>query len=264
MNAKRIWQLAALLLAAATVACAQTALAQEDPKARLAKAEAMFAERCKKAGVFIHRTAENVEGVFLMKVRPEGTNYGDQFKMDDPYGHDSTGDRYVRSFLVGRNKNGYLTSTPEAQVSRGYHYVEAADPRDGNWYRYTGRVDEPWRQDTRYSKTYTRYVLDKTPISGIAPRYGVTYDDISTREERDYWIAGSSLKVIDLKTNEVIAERIGYMIDRAQGERGGGRSPWLLAAGNACPRFPVNAGHTDQVGQARNFVERALKPSSEK
>jgi hypothetical protein len=46
--------LAGIVLAA----WAQVSPAKEDPKERL-----MFAERCKKAGVFIHR-AEDVEGVF--------------------------------------------------------------------------------------------------------------------------------------------------------------------------------------------------------
>jgi hypothetical protein len=96
------------------------------------------------------------------------------------------------------------------------------------------------------------------------PRYGVTYDDISTREERDYWIAGSSLKVIDLPTNEVMAERIGYMMDRGQGDRGGGRSPWLFAKNNACPQFPAAPdGHVVQANQTRDFVVKTLKPSLE-
>lgn len=79
----------------------QEYLALEAVKTRLAKADAMFKERCKKAGEKIYRTAENVEGVFLMKVRPEGVDYGEQFKMDDPYGHDSVGDAYIKSFLRG-------------------------------------------------------------------------------------------------------------------------------------------------------------------
>ena len=37
-------------------------------RARHEKAEAMFQERCKKAGEFIYRTAENVEGVFLLRL----------------------------------------------------------------------------------------------------------------------------------------------------------------------------------------------------
>lgn len=226
---------------------------------RLATAETLFKERCRTAGEKIYRTADKVEGIFLMKLR-QTSNYGKQFEMDDPYGHDSTGDEYFNSFLVGRNRNGFLSRREDA-TQTGYHYVEALDPQDGKRYRYTGRMDQPWLRDKHYGEWVREFVLDKTPSPGPMPRYGVIYDDISTREERDYWIAGSSLKVIDLKTNEVMAERIGYMMDRGQGSTAGGRSPWLLAARYACPEFPIDGSRqTDQVGQTRNFVEKVLKP----
>lgn len=89
--------------------------------------------------------------------------------------------------------------------------------------------------------------------SGEQPRYGVTFDDISTKEERDHWIAGSSLRIIDTNTNEVIAERIGYMVDFAQGATPGGRQPWTFAKKNvgwSCPAF--------QEYGARRFVEKVL------
>lgn len=274
MNSNWIRQLATALLAAITLAAwAQASLAKEDPKARLAKAETMFAERCKKAGVFIHRTAENVEGIFLMKLRPDETNFGQQYRMDDPYGHDSTKDRYIKSFLVGRDKDGWQTSTRPV-ASKGYRYVEAIDEKDGKRYRYTGGMKVVGRKDVNakgvqmalernpnYDLNNYAFVLDKIPAPGPVPRYGVTYDDISTREERDYWIAGSSLKVIDLKTNEIMAERIGYMMDRGQGNTSGGRAPWLLAADQACPEFPTDgSGHRYQIEQSRRFVEISLKP----
>ena len=60
-----------ILAGFATTGTAQNTPTREDGRARLATAEAMFAERCKKSGEFIHRTAENVEGIFLMKIRPE-------------------------------------------------------------------------------------------------------------------------------------------------------------------------------------------------
>ncbi len=270
MNARRMRRFAAVLLAAvATWICASAAHAKEDPKSRLAKAEAMFAERCKKSGEFIHRTAESVEGVLLMKVRMSH-NHGDQYRMSDPYGHDSTGTEYVKEFLYGRNENGYLTlNAPIASL--GYRYAEAIDEQDGKRYHYTGGMKDVTRTtsilaggDGRTQFTSREFVLDKTPALGPIPRYGVTYEDISTREDRDYWIAGSSLRVIDLQTNEVMAERVGYMMDRGQGNKSGGRSPWLLAARNACPSFPVNSGHAEQVGQTRNLVERVLKPIQEK
>jgi hypothetical protein len=240
---------------------AENTASREAAQERRVKAEAMFQERCKKSGVFIHRTAENVEGVFLLKIR-EQTSRGDQYKMDDPYGHDSSNDAYIRSFLLGRDKDGYLVK--DSPISKGFSYIDAIDPQDGKRYRYTGRIDQPWLRDKRYGEWVREFVLDKVLTPDPAPRYGVTYDDISTREERDYWIAGSSLKVIDLQTNEVMAERIGYMMDRRQGNNTGGRAPWLLAANYACPSYPKNGGRGDQGEQTRRFVEKTLKPSQER
>ena len=269
-----------LLAACATTGGAQNTPTREDGRARLAKAEGMFAERCKKSGEFIYRTADNVEGVFLMKIRPNDINYGDQYKLDDPYGRDLGGDGYILNFLRGFETR-QAQFAPGSPSRFGYHYVEALDPKDGKRYRYTGSRKAVGKQDAttpntkvelqrnpNYDLNIYAFVLDKVPAPGATPRYGVTYDDISTREERDYWIAGSSLKVIDLQTNEVMAERIGYMVDRGQGDRGGGRSPWLFAADHACPTFQRNPnlpiqpgrGASAQLHQTEDFVELILKP----
>ena len=255
-----------------TVALISTPKAETQKKSaqeRIAKAEALFKERCQAAGEKIHRTADKVESIFLMKLRPKEINYGDQYRMDDPYGHDSGGETYIKIFFTDFYR---IPINPPVGWKRrlGYAYVEALDPLDGKRYRYTGAVREVTRisspligGDGKPFKT-TAFVLDKTPATGSQPRYGVTYDDISTREDRDYWIAGSSLKVIDLKTNEVMAERIGYMMDRGQGSTAGGRSPWLLAADNACPSFWHTHGAQAQPYQTLDFVEKVLKPIQEK
>jgi hypothetical protein len=258
-----------------------SAVGGESPQARLAKAEAMFQERCKTAGEKIYRTAENVEGIFLMKLRTI-RNFSNQFALDDPYGNDSTRDEYIKSFLYGRNSKGSLAQ-PGSATQSGFRYVEAIDQKDGKRYRYTGSMrvvgkKDPntpnhqveLRRNPHFDLNNYAFVLDRTPAASAAARYGLTYDDISMREEREYWIAGSSLKVIDLKTNEVIAERIGYMMDREQGNTSGGRSPWLLAANNSCPSFRPSVarsgapGFSYQVGQTRNFVEKVLTPLQER
>jgi len=235
----------------------------------------MFAERCKTAGEKIHRSAENVEGVFLMKTRPKEINFRDQFRMDDPYGADVTGEGYIVVFLQGKDAKGSVVE--QGGVTSGYRYVEAIDPIDGKRYRYTGSMKVVGQKDAAapniqielkrnpsYDLKIYAYKLDRVAATGTAPRYGVTYDDISTREEREYWIAGSSLKVIDLQKNEVMAERIGYMMDRGQGAQSGGRSPWLLAEFHACPAFPkAPGGHPFKGYQTRNFVEKILKPKQE-
>ena len=242
-------------------------------RSRLQTAEAMFQDRCKKAGVTIHRTAENVEGVFLMKLRPDKINFGEQFTLDDPYGSDLNGDGYIVSFLRGSYQaNTRGTPAPGSPPRLGYLYVEAVDPKDGKRYRYTGGMKQVTHVhhvtmggDGKTTFQTMDYVLDKVLAPGPAPRYGITYDDISTREEREYWIAGSSLRVIDLKTQEVMAERIGYMMDRAQGSGAGGRSPWLLAANYACPGFGTSRhASVAQIGQTQLFAETVLKPKLEK
>lgn len=259
--------------------------AADDAKTRLQKAEALFQERCKTAGEFIHRTADNVEGLFLMKLRPNRINYQDQFALDDPYGRDLGGEGYILTFIRGS----YQAQTtgrpaPGAPPRLGYRYVEANEPLNGKRYRYTGSMKVVSRQDPdapnvqvelkrnpNYDLNNYAFMLDRVPATGQTPRYGVTYDDISTREDRDYWIAGSSLKVVDLKTNEVMAERIGYMMDRGQGNISGGRAPWLLAANTACPSFHRNPNipltvpaFNAQPHQTQDFVEKVLKPIQEK
>jgi hypothetical protein len=202
--------------------------------------------------------------------------------MDDPYGKDSSGEYYIQSFFLEPKLyvNKFLGSERLDEIRRdnpGYRYVDAIDPKDGKRYRYTGGLKEVIHTksilmggDGKTKFKTIDFVLDRVPAPAPAPRYGVTYDDISTREERDYWIAGSSLKVIDLKTNEVIAERIGYMMDRGQGKPGygGSEEAWLRAASNACPDFrPGGArqpGFSYQEEQTRRFVTKVLKPTQEK
>lgn len=272
------------LLGALIAGCAtQPTPTAEVQRNRLQVAEAMFQERCKTAGEKIRHTVENVEGVFLLRLRPEKHNFSNQFALDDPYGRDLGGkEGYIGSFIRGEYQATHRGTPALGSPPRlGYQYVEAIDPKDGRRYRYTGGVKAVGKMDATapnvkldlkrnpdFDLNIYAFVLDRTPATGPAPRYGVTYDDISTREEREYWIAGSSLKVIDLQTKEVIAERIGYMMDRGQGNTSGERSPWLFAPDHACPSFqrnpfrslPAGQGAAAQAYQALDFVEKILKP----
>ncbi len=244
-------------------------------------AEAMFQERCKESGVRIHRTDKDVEGVLLLKIRPDEMNHSNQYALTDPYGKDTGGDGYIIGFLRGSEP-----SRSNYPHRFGYSYVEAVDPQDGIRYRYTGsmkivgRMDETapnvridLERNPKFDLNIYRFGLTKLPAPGEPPRYGITYDDLSTRKERDYWIAGSSLRIIDLQNNEeVVAERIGYMMDRGQGANSGGRSPWLWAADHACPefhrRFNIDVttvpGFVSQAHQTYDFVESVLRPRLEK
>jgi len=231
-------------------------------------ARALFEKRCAVAGERIHKTVKDVDGVLLLKLRPETINYSNQFSLDDPYGRDFSGPDYIVSFLKAHHelpvvmaRLGGYAHTPRKQI--GYAYVAAINPADGIRHRYTAVVEQPGKTDARYIVDYARVSMTSVPSSDPPPRYGVTFEDISTVEDRKYWIAGSSLKVLDLLSNEVIAERVGYMMDLAQGKTGGGRSPWLIAAHHACPAFDGANPKVPQGGQTDIFVEKVLLPRAE-
>ena len=243
---------------------------------RFERAEAMFKERCKRSGVFIHRTVQDVEEILLINVRETGQLADGQFSLSDPYGDDYGGEAYIASFLEHpeRARRGDAT----ARATR-YRAVHAQYPEPGRYrrFRYVP-LSQALKEIPAYRAPRPSELLDHRPylMSGAdtdqaQPRYGLRFRDISTREERNYWIAGSSLQVVDMYTGEVIAERVGYLWDPGQGERSGGRSPWMVAARAACPEFRPLPGMDSnataeivQLGQAFRFVRQVLIPTSVK
>lgn len=232
-------------------------------KARPKIAAAMFQERCKEAGEKIYKTVKDVDGVFLVNLRPIDTNFSSQYGTVDPYGRDLQGDGYIETFLRGAFQASYRLPKVlpvDFPAHLGYSYVEAVDPADGKRYRYTGVIERPGLTDTRYSIDTENFVIRRSLADGMPPQYGVKYTDISTLYERSYWIAGSSLQVIDMSSGEVIAERIGYLVDIAQGSTGGGRMPWLWAANHSCPSFGTVNAFSAQPYQTESFVAKVLHP----
>jgi hypothetical protein len=231
---------------------------------RLRESMAVFEERCKTSGEKISRTVENVDGIVWLKWRGSHANLDNQFAMDDPYGHDCGGEDCMVQLLritrdVDRNPEG------ARQHKGGYTFVETIDPKDGRWYRYFGamKLTSAWtaegiatlKRETggdppsfSYRASFERESIDKP-----TGRYGLTWDDISTRADRERWITGGSLKVIDLQTKEVIGERVGYLIDRGQGSTAGFRTPWSWARsyGPSCP----------PPQRTRDFISKVLKPN---
>ncbi len=224
-----------------------------DNKLRLSKATKLFDERCKTAGERIYKTVEGVKGFHLEKLRPEHKNFSDQYALTDPYGSDYGGEAYAASMLWGRGANFDLTNT--SQVGAAYTYVTFFDDKSKELMqmRLTGAAKRNGALEFVVAPAADR------------PQHSVTYEDVSTVEDRKHWIAGSRLRVVDIRNNEILGERVGWMLDTGQGESEGGRSPWLFAAYMACPAFPkVHGRYPNQHGQTRNFVEKVLIPSGEK
>jgi hypothetical protein len=228
---------------------------REQEKARLDAAMARFEMRCKNAGEKIYRTVENVEGIFIMKQRPDGINFSDQYKLDDPYGRLGSNEDYIRLFLRGRPTKPLAigqVASPDDLVR--YRFVEIKSEDGAAIYQYTtlmGKVES--EQITRNGGGVVP--LEKKLVKERSSDFGITWNDISTKEDRDHWIAGSQLQIVDLRTHEIVAERIGYMFDRGLGDTAGGRSPWAFARENACP--PLNE-------KTFYFFDRVLIPTKER
>ncbi len=214
---------------------------EDQRKAQYDAAMARFEERCKTAGEKIYRTVEDVEGIVWMKWRPKGL-VSDQFAMDDPYGHNCGGESCISSMLIDDRMIETSPGSWQPSNARLYSHIDSIVPGEKIY--------------SRFVKRSANAALEKTSRSTTTARYGATWEDISTREDREFWIAGGRMTILDLETNEVIAERTGYLIDRGQGNKANSRNPWshAFSRDSACPSVREHNV---------SFITRVLKPKKE-
>jgi hypothetical protein len=219
-------------------------------------AYAYFREQCAKdSGRFVYKPVERPqESVYIMKPRKGASieDLRDQFWMGDPY---MGAYYYPNPFEIAstREMRHYIGSGDEYSDGKDtmpyFSFAEAPDLDDpGRLWRYiyepTGRMKEtevviragkviPWQE--REIMKYPEKKMTRVPINVIQSRYGFTWDDLSTPESRHYWVAKSRLQIIDLRNHEVIAERIGYVIEGKFGKGAG--SGWDGAGGGELERY---------------------------
>lgn len=237
----------------------------DQQSARRAAAMAHFQRRCRTAGDQVYRVVEDVDGIVWMTWRP--VNVGaDQFALDDPYGRDCSGDDCIRILL--RATSGAGLDRPEArQYASGYRFVETVDPRDGKRYRYTATLalvrkrtpaEREWYRTSSGGRdpgpAIYEFKVERQAIAAFTARYGLTWEDISTPDDREHWIAGGALKAIDLRTQEVVAERRGYLVDTREGRTREFLDPWAWARmfGPRCPKVEERMW---------DFASKRLRPS---
>ena len=178
------------------------------------KSRAVFEELCKTAGEKIYRTADNVEGVTLLKVW-DGESVHSEEKLWKYAGLPGQYDNkaYIRGFLEWEAEiipTGYphyndMLLVPEEEqrpyVLRGrYSYVDVKQ-KDGTFLRY--QLGENHKKD---------YKMISAPIK-IPSRYAVTFDNPIVPEEREHWIAHTRATVIDLQDNTVMATKDWYSFE---------------------------------------------------
>lgn len=241
--------------------------AQKAAQERYAKAKALFEERCKTAGVVIKRTVKDVEGIELTKIRQlipwGGKEYFDPMFPEAAMAGEHRGDAYINQFLMTEsidwrdpNRRGSLNSPDfdtgsKFPLKRGYQFVEVVAPVTHT--RYLAQLG-------KYPPGTNLWVKPPmlTPVTKSSTRYALDYEDIVDPAERQLWIAGTRLKVIDKERDEVIAVLTRYVWDAGFGVSSTGRWPWSYAAmsgSGECPNLP---GAKSDI--SRKFVDTVLIP----
>ncbi|CAN5447652.1 hypothetical protein BH11PSE11_BH11PSE11_31060 [soil metagenome] len=246
--------------------------------------KALYEEKCRTvAGEKIYRKVENVEGIVLLKVRPQASDreWADRMWPGAAFALEAGGSAYIDTFLgyeyapadgltgkpgaVTPAQRGYITTDKYPDGLPGYRYVDVIDDKDGKRYRYSGslkvvgRKDETapgvqmaLKKDPNFDMNVRRWVLDKTLATTQSPQYGVTFEDHVIPQDRAVGVASSTIKVVDLKTNEVLGEMTRYAWSPG-GPSNANPSPWLTAW--KCPGHPVGAS-----AATRKFVDQILIP----
>ena len=237
---------------------------QAEWQQRYAKGKALFDEKCKTAGERIYKTVDNVEGVLLLKIREQGIKNRHK-DLADPMWPDAAlagdhfnEDQYVKTLLLDREiRKSASTSSPKeerlitndvgGQGERGLRFVDIIEAETGKRYRVTASST---RVSSHINNTIT---LQRRETTEPQPRYVINFENNVDPSLRKYWVAGTTVKVIDTKNSETLGEFEAWRFDRSQGNTSQS-SPWTTSA-IACPG-PVGGTY---VKQTHYFVEKILK-----
>ncbi|MDO4248863.1 MAG: hypothetical protein Q4C79_07910 [Neisseria sp.] len=206
---------------------------EEEYQRRYQAAKAVFDRHCQTAEEKIYRTVSNVEGLMLLRVREKYTDG----KMRDPMWEDAAAfsgssssnnveKYYINNFLQFSTGKGMAYEgnlLPTSKYLPRYRYVDVLQPDGKSVIRYRGGWNinrKPLAEETN----------PKRPA-----RYAFTYENNVDPELRKIWIAGTTLKVLDLKTGELLAEKTIYAFEPSlgYGAKFSSQAPWSRAV--KCP-----------------------------
>ena len=211
---------------------------------RYEPAKARFDQLCQNAGEKIYRTADNVDGILLLKVRGDNEKYQDSFY--NPLKDQMWEDAAINSeaWRAGYINSFFSKAMQSWHNSPGYKYVDVLQ-KDGSIIRYSG----DW--GIKY-EDFNQEINPKKPA-----RYAVTYENDISWENRKHWIAGTTIKVIDTQGNQLIAEKTMYVFVPEPGYSKFEQNPNPWGRGVRCPKEDPAQQETSA------FIAKVLFPSSQ-
>lgn len=206
-------------------------------------AEPIFKEQCKKSGEQIYRTVENVDGVLLLKIW-RGANADN----NKPLYNDSQWEYAALDIDGGKSYIGYFLHHPKNKTM-GYSFVDVGlddNQIERYWGEYHGSLDGSLPD-----------IVD-TELNPIEPaQYAITFENNIDPNLRKHWIAGTTFKIMDLQTNELLAEKtIFTTVDKSSADY------WRNDRVHRCGI----RGHYDEElkDDLFQFINSVLKPREQK
>ena len=209
----------------------------DEYRARYQAAKAVFDEQCKQAGEKIYKTVDNVEGVMLLKVRPDW-DAGKYNPMKDPMWPDAAASDFMGKGYIAS----FLPAAAKAYEGFGYDYVDVLQ-ENGSIIRYS----DGWKNNN--------HLLDEENNPAKPARYAITYENNVDSALRRHWVAGTSIRILDRQTDKLLAKKVIFAFEHGLGAEGTGRQPWLSE--EVCPDAPRSKRHTVL------FVNKVLIPKGE-
>ncbi|MGM9483290.1 hypothetical protein ACS5PN_18990 [Roseateles sp. NT4] len=269
---RRRWATLALALLPLTMGLAACGERQADKEARLrgeryAIAKAVFEERCKTSGVLVKGVVKDVDGIELTKLRGEipwgGKEYFDPMYPEAAMAAEHRGDDYIKQFLMSEFRDAlhpeqrgqlapHLTHNVQQLLPpvRGYRFVEYVNDAGTRF-----RCEATWKDG---ESNWTTGQHQCAPVASSSARYALDYEDIVDSADRELWIAGTKLKVIDKASGEVIAKLTRFVWDSGFGGSSTGRWPWSYASTSGSGDCPNVSGVKNDI--SRKFVDTVLVP----
>ena len=231
-------------------------------KKKFAQAEALFTEKCKTAVPQVYQTAENIDGITLLKVWPRSENRtaagADLMTETAGLFGQSSEDNYIRGYLYWERRNSGKTifdiqykdviQVPDKKdrgnkdLFRGFRYVDVKQP-DGSYLRY------------HFTNPTDPRTLTSQPMAEPS-RYAVTFENPIYPEERKLWVATSQTTILDTQTKQVMATLNWYAFEPGLGNLGAARQPWPHAI--ECPEHAISGN-----APMRHFVTDVIQPKQD-
>ena len=199
-------------------------------------AKAVLKEQCNTINEKIYRSVKNVDGVLLLKNWRDKNTDNDAASNKDAQWEYATWDgvdaeSYISSFLKNKENN------------MGYSFVDVL-------------LDN--KQIARYASNYNgywkNYLPDASELNPSEPaQYAITFENNTDPELRKHWIAGTTFKIIDMQTNELLAEKTIFVMGNSVGH-------WK----NVQTCDDVGRERTDRKKPVYYFINSVLKPREHK